>query len=75
MGKLYDETAHEDKKIADRWKARTREDLSHRLSVSDIEYIIGPVFHGGAKITEKQGKTLILILEPSKLTIDAVKRL
>jgi hypothetical protein len=74
MGTLYDEAAHEDKKIADRWRTRTREDLRHELTVSDIEYIVGPVFHGGAKITEKQGKALILILEPSKLTRDAVKR-
>jgi len=75
MGKLYEEAAHEDKKIADRWQKRTKEDLSHELTVSDIEYLIGPVFHGGAKITENQGRALILILEPSKLTRDAVKRL
>src|SRR5262245_57726973 len=75
MGELYDKAAHEDKKIADRWRTRTKEDLSHELSVSDIDYILGPVFQGSAKITEKQGKALIVILEPSKLTKEAVKRL
>jgi hypothetical protein len=50
MGKLYDEAAHEDKKIADRWQKRTKEDLSHQLTVSDIEYIIDPVFHGRIKL-------------------------
>jgi len=74
MGELYDSIAKKDLGVAKRWKARTKEDLTFELKPADVDFIMGPIFRGYSQITEKQGEALILVLEPSKMTREAVKR-
>src|SRR6516165_9121365 len=58
MRKLFDNLAALDKKIADRWKRRTRDKDKHVLSAADVDYIHDDVIKSGrtSDITEKQGR-------------------
>src|SRR5215831_6584017 len=43
MSKLFDDLTTLDKKIADRWKIRTRDNDKHVLSAADVEFILADV--------------------------------
>ncbi|MDQ6433304.1 hypothetical protein RB623_04485 [Mesorhizobium sp. LHD-90] len=75
MGELYDRVAALNKPIADRWKTRTKEDTSRRLTASDIDFIAGPVFSPAHRITEDEGKALVALFEESLFAEGAGQRL
>jgi hypothetical protein len=75
MGEIYDKAEFLDEGIAKRWKQRSREDLTRPLTVADVDFIVGPVFAPTAKVTEDQGKALIVIFEVAKVTPEGIKRL
>lgn len=79
MGALYDKVAAFDRGIADRWKTRTREVMSHRLTVDDINAIFGPVFAGRGGLKKEHGQATIALLDLDHggvgMTRDAVVRI
>ena len=75
MGEIYDRAAAHNRAVADRWKTRTKEDTSRRLTASDIDFIAGPVFNPARRITEDEGKALVAVFEESLFTEEAGKRL
>ena len=66
MGERYDEIAQLDKPLADRWRARTKEDAKYRLTEKDFDFIIGPTLE--KPITEKQGAAIFQIMMASEKT-------
>src|SRR5262249_37814744 len=67
MSKLYDDLAALDKKIADRWKTRTRDNDMHVLSATDIDFILADVIKSArtTDITEKQGSAIVKLMQAS----------
>jgi hypothetical protein len=74
MSKLFDDLATLDKKIADRWKIRTRDNEKHVLSVKDVDYILDDVIKSArtTDITEKQGKAIVMMVNAT-IAADADK--
>ena len=75
MGELFTVVARHDQRLAERWKARTGENIHRELQPEDIEFIIGPIFQGKLEITQQQGQAIIALLEPLRVSVPAVKRL
>src|SRR5262245_23999543 len=67
MSKLFDDLTALDKKIADRWKIRTRDNDKHVLSVKDVDYILDDVIKSArtTDITEKQGSAIVMLANAS----------
>ena len=74
MSRLFDDLAALDKKIADRWKIRTRDNPKHILSTADIDFILADVIRSArtTDITEKQGLAIVMLLNAS-LAANAAK--
>jgi hypothetical protein len=75
MGELRRQLLAKNKAIADRWAARTEENLGHRLTAADIDFILGPLLKKGRPIADAEGEAIILILQSSMVEIDAVDRI
>ena len=67
MSKLFDDLAALDKKIADRWKIRTRDNDKHVLSAADVDFILADVIKSArtTDITEKQGSAIVMMYNAS----------
>src|SRR5208283_5108368 len=67
MSELFDDLAALDRKIANRWKIRTRDNVRHVLSAADIDFIFADVIKSAhtTDITEKQGSAIIMLLNAS----------
>jgi len=74
MSQLFDDLVLLDRKIADRWKIRTRDNVRHVLSAADIDFIFADVIKSAhtTDITEKQGSAIIMLLNAS-LAANAAK--
>lgn len=75
MGEVFDRAVKLDAGLAQRWKARTKEDLGRRLSVADIEFILGPLFRSNATVTDKQGQAMFVLFENMRNTPEAGARI
>ena len=67
MGALYDSIAAFDRGIADRWKARTKENADHKLRAADIDAIVGPMMRTEKKITQKQANAIVTFVKAAKI--------
>jgi hypothetical protein len=67
MSKLFDDLAALDKKIADRWKIRTRDNDKHVLSAADVDFILADLIKSArtTDITEKQGSAIVMLANAS----------
>src|SRR5215471_17790983 len=67
MRKLFNDLATLDKKIADRWKIRTRDNDKHVLSAADVDFILADVIKSvrTTDITEKQGSAIVMLVNAS----------
>ena len=67
MSKLFNDLAILDKKIADRWKIRTRDNDKHVLSAADVDFILADVIKSArtTDITEKQGSAIVMLSNAS----------
>jgi hypothetical protein len=67
MSKLYDHLAALDKKLADRWKIRTRDNDKHVLSAADVDFILADLIKSArtTDITEKQGAAIVMMYNAS----------
>jgi hypothetical protein len=74
MSTLYNDLALLDRKMADRWKTRSRDDVRHVLSAADVDFILADVIRSArtTDITEKQGSAIIMMLNAS-LAANAAK--
>jgi hypothetical protein len=70
MSKLFDDLAALDKKIADPWKIRTRDNDKHVLSPADVDFILADVIRSAriTDITEKQGSAIVMLANTSLAT-------
>jgi hypothetical protein len=77
MSVLYDKVRAQDPGIADRWKARTRDNTTFKLRASDIDVIMSPLFktRTSTKITEKQAQAIVTLVQETGLTKDGVERI
>lgn len=75
MGELRRQLLAKDKAIADRWAARTEENLGHRLTAADMDFILGPLLKKGRMITDAEGEAVMLILQSSMVEADSVDRI
>jgi len=81
MSALYDQVAALDKGIADRWKARTRDNPGHKLTPGDIDAIVSPMLkksdlqRGAARITEKQAEAIVALVRATNFDKGGVDRL
>jgi hypothetical protein len=67
MSQLFDNLAALDRKIANRWKIRTRDNVRHVLTAADIDFIFADIIKSArtADITENQGSAIIMLLNAS----------
>jgi hypothetical protein len=67
MSKLFDDLTTLDKKIADRWKIRTRDNDKHVLSGADVDFILADLIKSArtTDITEKQGSAIVMMYNAS----------
>src|SRR6202007_2551534 len=75
MSEFFDDLVTLDKKIADRWKIRRRDNDKHVLSAKDVDYILTMLSNPPARttdITEKQGKAIVMIVNAT-IAADAKK--
>ena len=74
MSQLFDDLTALDRKIAHRWKIRTRDNVRHVLSAADIDFILAEVIRSvhTTDITEGQGSAIIKMVNAS-LAANAAK--
>ena len=75
MSDLYKTVHAMDPGVAERWKRRTKDDPNHKLTTSDIDAIVGPLFDGNNKISENQGNAIVELLQKPRATKEAIERL
>jgi hypothetical protein len=74
VGERFESAARLDRGIADRWKARTRESLTHEVTKADVQIIIGPLFAGGRKLKPQEGEAIMILFSPPvKFTDDGME--
>lgn len=67
MGEIYEKIAKFDRGIADRWKARTKENPDYKLRAGDIDAIIYPMMKVSKKISEKQANAIAECVKGTKI--------
>jgi len=74
MSQLFDDLALLDRKIANRWKIRTRDIVRHVLTAADIDFIFADLIKSAhtTDITEDQGSAIVMLLNAS-LAANAAK--
>jgi hypothetical protein len=74
MSQLFDDLALLDTKIANRWKIRSRDNVRHVLTATDIDFIFADVIKSAhtTDITEDQGSAIVMLLNAS-LAANATK--
>lgn len=81
MSALYDQVAALDQGIADRWKARTRDNAGHKLTPGDIDAIMSPMLkksglqRGTTRITEKQAEAIVTLARTTNFDKGGLDRL
>jgi hypothetical protein len=61
--------------VADRWKKRTKDDPSQKLTAADIDAIVGPLLSHKNKISEGQGNAIVELMQSPRFTKEAFDRL
>jgi hypothetical protein len=67
MSQLFDDLTALDRKLADRWKIRTRDNVRHILTPADIDFILGDLIRSArtTDITANQGSAIIMMYNAS----------
>src|ERR1700761_3629079 len=67
MSQLFDNLAALDRKLADRWKIRTRDNVRHILTTADIDFILADLIKSAhtTDITANQGSAIIMMYNAS----------
>ena len=67
MSDLFNNLTALDRKLADRWKIRTRDNVRHVLTAADVDFILADVIRSArtTDITEQQGSAIIMLLNAS----------
>ena len=67
MSKLFDDLAALDKKIADRWKIRSRDNDKQVVSADDVDFILDDVIRSArtTDTTEKRGSAIVMLANAS----------
>jgi hypothetical protein len=67
MSQLFDSLTALDRKLADRWKIRTRDNARHILTPADIDFILGDLIKSARStdITANQGSAIIMMYNAS----------
>jgi hypothetical protein len=67
MSQLFDSLTVLDKKLADRWKIRTRDNARHILTPADIDFILADLIKSArtTDITANQGSAIIMMYNAS----------
>src|ERR1700747_859951 len=75
MSQLFDGLAALDRRIANRWKIRTHDNIRHVLTAADIDFIFADIIRSAraTDITENQGSAILMLLNAS-MAVDTEKR-
>ena len=67
MSDLFNNLTALDRKLADRWKIRTRDNVRHVLTPADIDFILGELIRSArtTDITDNQGSAIIMMYNAS----------
>jgi hypothetical protein len=67
MSQLFDDLFALDRKIANRWKIRTHDNVRHVLTAADIDFIFVDLIRSARNtdITENQGSAIVMLLNAS----------
>ena len=67
MSQLFDSLTALDRKLADRWKIRTRDNAKHILTPADIDFILSDLIKSArtTDITANQGSAIIMMFNAS----------
>jgi hypothetical protein len=67
MSQLFENLTALDRKLADRWKIRTRDDARHILTPADVDFILADLIKsaGTTDITANQGSAILLMYNAS----------
>ena len=67
MSDLFNNLKLLDRKLADRWNIRTRNNVRHILTPADIDFILGDLIRSArtTDITDNQGSAIIMMYNAS----------